>query len=386
MTTFDPDLWAGWESGFGNIEHDSNPAESPEGDSWLPVNLDPYITGEYIQPTPEVGLIRSDGMRMLYPGLEHAIIGEMESGKSWFALQCAAAELLAGNYVVYIHFEESNPAGTVERLLLLGIPGHVLRKQFMFVSPEKAAKQDSMTYLLSLRPTLVILDGVNEAMSLHGNEIRNEDGAAAFRRRLVKPCTKEGAAVLSCDHVVKDKEGRGRYALGSIHKGNALNGSLISLENAEPFGRGQRGRSHVYLMKDRPGFLRQHGRPVPKMPGKTFMGEFIVDDTREMYQELVLDFWAPSYQQNAEMSQMGSELGPQILSALTRHEAQPESDPVNSRRKLFAVLRAAGVTARDEEVRATLDDLVLAKHLIEIPGSRGGVGYHTMTASHDQLF
>ena len=57
------------------------------------------------------------------------------------------------------------------------------------------------------------------------------------------------------------------------------------MENAEPFGRGERGVSHVFITKDRPGYLRRHGRPNPKMPGKTFMGTLAVDDTRT---------WAPN--------------------------------------------------------------------------------------------
>jgi hypothetical protein len=136
------------------------------------------------------------------------------------------------------------------------------------------------------------LDGVNEAMSLNGWGIREEDGAGAFRRHLVKPFTQAGAAVLSLDHVVKDREKRDRGPLGSIHKGNGLSGSLILLENAEPFGRGMRGASHVFVTKDRPGFLRREGRPG-KLPGKTFMGTLAVDDTRNFHDYLVLSFHAP---------------------------------------------------------------------------------------------
>ncbi|HXU97863.1 MAG TPA: hypothetical protein VFP03_07155 [Jiangellaceae bacterium] len=141
-------------------------------------------------------------------------------------------------------------------------------------------------------PSLVVLDGVNEAMSLHGMKIREEDGAAAYRRRLVKPCTKVGAAVVSCDHVVKDEDKQGRHALGSIHKGNGLTGSLIKLENVEAFGRGQSGASHMFVTNDRPGYLRQHGRPG-KIPGKTYIGTLKVDDTRKRHDYLELEFHWP---------------------------------------------------------------------------------------------
>jgi hypothetical protein len=265
---------------------EAHPGASPTvaGGTWQPVDLAPFLDGTHIRPQPTVGLARKDGMRLLYPGKEHTVIGEMESGKSWLALGCADAELTAGHRVVYIHFEEADPTDTVERLQLLGVPDQTILDLFVFVGPHEPVDAFALAALLDPAPSLVILDGVNEAMSLHTMGIRDEDGAAAFRRRLVKPCTAVGAATLACDHVVKDRDKRGRDPLGSIHKGNGLTGSLILLENAAPFGRGERGCSHVFITKDRPGYLRSRGRPNRKVPGKTFMGSLIVDDTRT---------WAP---------------------------------------------------------------------------------------------
>jgi hypothetical protein len=260
--------------------------------SWRPVDLGPILSGQHVRAEPEIGLARADGLRLLYPGKEHTIIGEMESGKSWFAAACVAAELTKGNQVVYVHFEEVDPTDTVERLRALGVTDVIIRSRFRFVGPEEPGGPTAVASLLVPVPSLVVLDGVNESMSLHGWKIRDEDGAAAYRRYLVKPCTKAGAAVLSADHVVKDKDKRDRYGLGSIHKGNALTGSLIDLENVEAFGRGQRGASHVFITKDRPGYLRQHGRPG-KLPGKTYMGTLVVDDTRQHRQYLDLAFLAP---------------------------------------------------------------------------------------------
>jgi hypothetical protein len=109
----------------------------------------------------------------------------------------------------------------------------------------------ALATLLQPVPSLVVFGGVNEAMALHLWAIREEHGAAEFRRRLVKPCTGVGAAVLSLDHVVTDAERRARTALGSVHKVNGLSGVLILLDNTEPFGRGP----------GRPGF---DGRASPQ--------------------------------------------------------------------------------------------------------------------------
>lgn len=64
------------------------------------------------------------------------------------------------------------------------------------------------------------------------------DGAARFRRRLVSPFTRAGAAVLACDHLPMVHDASRRDAYGSVHKGNALDGARILLENTAPFGRG----------------------------------------------------------------------------------------------------------------------------------------------------
>lgn len=324
-----------------------------EPSSWVAADLEPYLSGSFQAPTTSVGMARMDGLSLLYPGKEHSIIGEMESGKTWVCVASAAQVLMrhptrdewtietteddvqrmrdegvpekwlprVGRHrstlqfyssrdlrdgaasrerecrVVYIHFEESEPASTVERLLLLGVTADAIRDRFRFVGATSPLRDGDLDAFLEFEPALVILDGVNEGMALHGWGIREEDGAAAFRRALVKPWTRPrreesevpwveqfedrpGAAVLSCDHVVKDPNGRGRYALGSIHKGNAIDGALFLVENVEPFGRGRVGRSRLYAVKDRPGHLRQHGRSDAKMPGKTLLGDVVLDDQR----------------------------------------------------------------------------------------------------------
>lgn len=253
--------------------------ELDDVDSWAPIDLGPYLDGTVQASSPAVGVVRSDGHRFIYPGLEHAVIGEMESGKSWFALGCVAAELKAGHRVVYVHFEEPSPADTLDRLRLLGVPTEILRSALVFIGPERRMAVTDVERVLALGvPSLVVLDGQNEAMSLHGQGIREEDGAADYRRRLVKPWTRVGAAVISLDHVVKDPDAnRQGYALGSAHKGNGLNGALILIENVEPFGRGRNGASQVCVTKDRPAQLRQLGRPT-LVPRKFFVGMLYVEN------------------------------------------------------------------------------------------------------------
>jgi hypothetical protein len=354
-------------------------ADDEEGNgTWEPVDLQPILDGTHIQPEPTLGLTRSDGLRFVYPGKEHAVIGEMESGKSWWCAGCAAAELVAGHRVVYIHFEECDPTGTVEKLQAFAIGAATIRELFRFVGPNEPVRPDWLTALLDPPPTLVVLDGVNEAMSMHAMGIREEDGAAAFRRRLVKPCTATGAATLAADHVVKDREKRGRDPLGSIHKGNGLTGSLVLLENADPFGRGLRGRSHVFITKDRPGYLRRHGRATA-LPGKTFIGELVVDDTGFYGSEVKL--WAPADKTPAEAEAEDAPAGQheQDDASVLATVAQLEDDKKEPNiRNVRATVRAEAGPMSNDRIDDALARLVLSSELDEKSGARNARVFTTV--------
>jgi hypothetical protein len=357
----------------GDLEDDTDDdGTEDEVDTWLPIDLGPYLRGEILRAQPELGAPRTDGVRMLYPGKEHAVIGEMESGKTFFALFHCAAELLAERHVVYIHFEESDPTDTVDRLVSLGCSPHEVLTYFHFVGPSQPIGKKQRSGLTRLGASIVVLDGVNEGMALHKADIRDENGAAEFRRIMVKAFTRKGAAVLSLDHVVKDRESRDRYALGSIHKGNAVDGAIFVLETAEAFGRGQRGRSHVFATKDRPGYLRRHGR-VTKLPGKTFMGEFVLDDTRAFAPRLTVAFYAPAKEEEGgdadptggiegiddgkALAAIGTLTGKALMATFTRIRAESH--------------------LQQRRCREALDRLVVAQRIIEISGPRGALIYMT---------
>jgi hypothetical protein len=321
--------------------------------TWEPIDLGPWLRGEIEQPQPSIGIRRSDGLQLIYPGREHAVVGETESGKTWFVLGCVAAELALGNPVVYIHYEEGDPASTIERLTLLNVDPALITARLRFIAPANAARTEWIDALLNPAPTLVVHDGVNEAMSLHGADIMAADGAATFRRRLVTPFLRAGAASIACDHFPKDRDGRGRDAYGSVHKGNALDGARIVLENTAPFGRRMRGMSYVFVTKDRPGQLRAHGRPS-KLPGKTFIGTFVVDDLQTFGPDFAMRFFAPKDDDQPSVDDdMAAGLADTIHGVIA---ALPEHT-VGSLRRLFAELRKAGHRVREGVVRDAVDDL-----------------------------
>ena len=353
-------------------EHQDEPT------TWEPIDLAAWLSQQHQRPEPTLGLVRTDGVRLIYPGREHAVLGETESGKSWLALGCVAAELAAGRPVVYLHFEEPDPGSTLERLQLLGVSADMLR-WLRFAAPARPVRQEWLDALLEPPPTLVVLDGINEAMSLHGNDIMAAEGASSFRRRVIMPFLRVGAATLACDHVPKNTDGRGRDAYGSVHKGNAIDGARIVLENVEPFGRGMRGASSVFITKDRPGQLRVHGKPDTKMAGKTFFGMLVVDDSSTAGADF-LSFYAPkSGDDNEAKRDHAAELADVLFEIVA---AQPEQT-VTSSRTLYALLRLSGHQVRDATARNAVDDLLVAGRLEEVRGRNNAKGYRAVSsASH----
>ena len=353
------------------VDPDDDPGPSEPTDdeptTWQPVALGPWLRGEIQQPQPTMGIRRTDGLRLIYAGREHAVLGETESGKTWFADGCVAAELVEGHPVVYVHYEEADPGSTIERLQLLGVDDDAIQTGLRFYGPAKAPRVEWIQQITALRPALVVHDGVNAAMAMIGADVMAVDGAALFRRQLVAPFTRTGAAVLACDHLPMVRDTHRRDAYGSVHKGNALDGARILLENTAPFGRGMRGVSHVYVTKDRPGYLRSHGGPS-KTPGKTYVGTLVVDAATDTPDYLA--FYAP--RDNTSPAQIGlaqpADIVYDVLAAQPAHS-------VPSLRTLFAEVRKAGHQLRQAKIRDALDDLIADQRATETPGKRGATGY-----------
>jgi hypothetical protein len=356
-----------------NVFNMKPPHSDDEPTTWDPIDLTPWLNGTAVAPQPTVGISRTDGLKLLYPGCEHVVFGETEAGKSWLALQCCAAEISLGHDVVYIHYEEGDPGSTIERLLLLGVTPAQIATHLRFVAPARPVRGAWLEPLLNPPPALVVHDGVNEAMSLHGDDTNAADGAATFRRTIIKPFTGVGATSLSADHVTKNGgESRGRYQIGSGHKLNALDGAAILMENIEPFGRGLRGASSVYITKDRPGQLRANGKPS-KVSGKTLMGVLTVDATGNSPDFLTLH--PPANNPNsAAAADPADKLAEDIYQTI---KAQPDQK-VSSWRPLRALLRAAGVKAGDNKVRDAIEDLILDGRLTMTEGPRGAKGYEVI--------
>jgi 5S rRNA maturation endonuclease (ribonuclease M5) len=242
---------------------DAPPLSEPT--SWVAVDLDAILTGEYQPAQPTIGQ-RADGVGILYAGKRHLVVGESESGKSWFALLIAAQELHKGHGVLFIDFEDDG-AGIVGRLLALDVSREVIAAHFRYLRPDTPISDDGVEFAdltaayQEIEPTICVIDGVTEGMACHGLSVNSNDDVAIWDHLLARPVAELGAAVLSVDHVVKSNDNRGRYALGGVHKINAIDGAVFVLENVTAFGVGRAGRSRIKISKDRPGQLRRQSQP-----------------------------------------------------------------------------------------------------------------------------
>lgn len=232
--------------------------DTAERTSWWPRDLARVLSGHDDDPTAQPAfLARADGQQLFYPGRINGLLGASESGKSWLAIEATRQALAAGHTVHYFDFEDS-PIGLVGRLRTIGIPDDHLQR-FAYIGPEEAltaAAAADLTETLRAQPDLIILDGFNAAMTLLGLELESNSDATRFAQLLLKPLAATGAAVVTVDHLPKNKENRGPGGIGAQAKRAMASGCLITVEVLTPPAPGQTGKLHLTVDKDRPGAVR----------------------------------------------------------------------------------------------------------------------------------
>lgn len=243
----------------GERPQQAEPATRP---SWARIDLGPYLDGTHVPQLPEL-LERSDGHRLLYRGRVHSFHGESESGKSWVSLIAAADVLAAGTGRVVMLDYESDGETVVGRLLALGADPTAIRSRFDYRRPDSppTAGHEAAAWadLLAWPAELIILDGVTEALSTIGAKSVDNDDVTVWLRAVPKQLARStGAAVVLVDHVGRDADTRGRFALGAQAKMAALDGAAYVLEVIDPIAVGLLGRIAVRVAKDRPGRVRPH--------------------------------------------------------------------------------------------------------------------------------
>lgn len=240
-----------------STEPGPEPDDGTERTTWWPRDLASVIAGTDPELPPAV-LVRDDDRALFYAGKVNGLLGESESGKTWVILLGVAQELAAGRHVLYIDCEDT-ASGIVSRLRDLGTPDEQL-SLLTYIGPEESlhslASTDLTETLEKQTYSTIVLDGVNAAMTLLGLELESNTDATKFAQVLLRPLARTGAAVITVDHVPKNKEQRGKGGIGAQAKRAMVTGCALSVEVLASFGRGQTGKLKLTVDKDRPGHVR----------------------------------------------------------------------------------------------------------------------------------
>ncbi|RDV44129.1 hypothetical protein DOE76_13880 [Leifsonia sp. ku-ls] len=240
---------------------EAEPDSDPEGSSWSEVDLTDILNGTYVETMPTI-LHREDGPALFYPGCVNDLHGESESGKSWIAIAAVLQVIARGEHVRYLDFE-STALEVTKRLLLCGGERQVIDRYFHYYRPTEDPLDGSnapvlrdFQRMLNSRASLIVLDGVTEAMTKSGFDFEKNKDVAKWMVIPKSLANVTGAAVVLIDHVIKSSEGRGRFMIGAQHKMAALDGASYLVDVEAGIAKGAKGSLLMKVAKDRPGQVR----------------------------------------------------------------------------------------------------------------------------------
>jgi hypothetical protein len=208
------------------------------------------------------------------------------------------------------------------------------------------------------RSTLVVLDGVTEAMSLHGLDLNDQTDIAAFLAMLPRRLADLGPAVVQIDHLPKMTEHGNRFAIGGQHKLAGLDGAAYIVKVIDAFGRGKKGRAIVTVAKDREGAIRE------QTAGNT-IAELVLDSTGGA---LLAVLEVP---RGVSRTDDGS-FRPTIL--MERVSRWIEDNPGQTGRQI-----EQNVSGKNTGIRDALRILALEARITGTPGARGSMHYESVT-------
>lgn len=330
--------------------------------SWRPIELTQYIDGSYSPPTPTL-MPSTDGTCLLYPGLTHSFHGEPESGKSLLSQIETVRLINSGEPVLYLDFE-SDQESVAFRLLEFGATGKTINDHFTYVRPETrpdalSAAMSDFRKLLNNRYALVVIDGVTDALALWGAETKDNDGITRWSRALPKLfAERTGAAVVMVDHVTKDNDTRGRFAIGGQAKLATLTGAAYTVKVIDPLGRGLRGIIALRVAKDRPGHVRGQARPISTSDRTQEIARVIVDSTGSS-PIITIEPWKDAHAPMPSQAFRPTGIMERISRALENTPQPLSFNEINN-----------VVTGKREYVRDAIDALIREGHISTKPGAR----------------
>jgi hypothetical protein len=222
-----------------------------ERDSWLPLNLADLPDDPPAPPT-------LGGFGIVYHGKRHVFSGPQESAKTLaaYAIGLETLRAIPNRYIAIIDFEMGRRSART-RLRELGSTQDELAR-ILYIEPEVPATTDRISLLIALQPQIVIIDAAAGAYALQGLDDNNRGDVERFTALYTTAFFQNGIATIVLDHVVKNTETRGKYAIGSERKTGGVDVHL-GFDTILPIKRGSTGLYKITTHKDRDGW-HERGR------------------------------------------------------------------------------------------------------------------------------
>jgi hypothetical protein len=251
----------------------SSPSGSPGPSSRLFADLQPYIDGTDEPEAEPTILARTDGKCLFYPGKLNGLFGEPESGKTFVALAAVASVLNAGGSAAYLDIDGNGAGMLVRRMTLLGAAWQsAYEEKRLVIANGVETKEDLLLFVKGMvltKPDIVIIDALGDALPMYGAKSESNDDVTLFLNILAQMAA-VGTAVVTIDHVTKNQETRGGYAIGAQAKKARMDGSYMSVSPKDGFAPGRGGSAYINKAKDRAGLVANASTPRPEELWGTF--------------------------------------------------------------------------------------------------------------------
>jgi hypothetical protein len=330
------------------LDPSSSNGAGPDRDSWLPLNL-ADLDDTPPQP-PTLG-----GFGIVYHGKRHVFSGPQESAKTLaaYAIGIETLRAIPNRYIAIIDFEMGRRSART-RLLELGATQAELAR-ILYIEPEVPANIDRIALLVAMQPQVVIIDAAAGAYALQSLDDNNRGDVERFAALYTNAFFQAGIATITLDHVVKNTETRGKYAIGSERKTGGVDVHL-GFDTILPIKRGSTGLYKITTHKDRDGW-HERGR----------LADLHLTSNPDTHQIT----WEWRQTEHAE-HQAGDVWMPTILMEKISGVLQKLDEPI-SRNQL-----ELSVSGKHDHKRDAIDHLVRLHYATETPGPRNAKLYSNL--------
>lgn len=317
-----------------------NGDHTTDGYTWIDLTSPEYAT------PPDPPAIEG----MLYAGRRHVISGPPESTKTLVAYLLLLSALRSGEGVAILDFE-MGPHAAVTLLRELGATEQEVA-DVHYTEPAAPPTTVDIARLVGLGIGYCLLDAAAGAYDATGLDDNSRKDAETFAGHWIRPLWQNGIATIVIDHVTKNADTRGKFAIGSERKTGQADVHL-SLEALKPLHRGGTGLVKINVHKDRPGHL-----PRPTL--------YVIDLTSDPHTHRIT--W--ELRQPAPVETAAGTFHYTIYMERVSRVMETSPNHTWSRNELETETKGG----RDF-IRSAIDSLHLTGHISESEGARGAREY-----------